>query len=114
MRVLGIGFTSRPTRRKPLTCARCVLRDGRRLEVEEILAWPSCAGFEDALRLPGPWVAGIGFPFGQSRAFVTNMGWPPSWSGYVLHAASLGRDGFRAALGRYRAGLRGGRQGAPP
>lgn len=59
--------------------------------------------FEQALRAPGPWIAGIDFPFGQSRKFIENIGWPRTWSGYVAHAQALGREGFRAALNDYRA-----------
>jgi hypothetical protein len=55
------------------------------------------------LQRPGPWIAGIDFPFGQSRTFIENIGWPGTWAGYVDHAARLGRDGFRAALDGYRA-----------
>ena len=51
---------------------------------------------------PGPWIAGIDFPFGQSRTFIENIGWPGDWAGYVEYAGSLGREGFRKALDAYR------------
>jgi hypothetical protein len=60
------------------------------------------ARFEEALNRPGPWIAGIDFPFGQSRKFVKNIGWPDSWVGYVEHSESLGRQGFRETLDSYR------------
>ena len=53
-------------------------------------------------RNPGPWIAGIDFPFGQSRTFIENIGWPDYWAGYVECAGSLGREGFRNALDAYR------------
>lgn len=102
MRVLGIDFTSRPTPRKPITCCECQL-DGARLHALRLIAWDDFAGFERTLREPGPWVAGLDFPFGQSRRFIETIGWPESWAGYVRHAAGLGRDGFRECLKRYRA-----------
>ena len=43
------------------------------------------------------------FRFGQSRTFVENIGWPGDWAGYVKHAGSLGRTGFRSTLDAYRA-----------
>lgn len=101
MRVYGIDFTSRPTRRKPLTCLACTF-DGDVLRVEELEIWPDFSGFEMALQRPGPWIAGIDFPFGQSRKFVETIGWPSDWRGYVCHAESLGRGGFRRALDAYR------------
>jgi uncharacterized protein DUF429 len=64
--------------------------------------WLDFASFEEALKNPGPWIAGIDFPFGQSRPFVENIGWPNNWAGYVAHPESLGRRGFRDALDDYR------------
>lgn len=101
MRIIGIDFTSAPSRRKPITCLDCTF-DGRVLRAGALEGWPSFAGFEAALRRPGPWVAGIDFPFGQSRKLVETIGWPATWCGYVAHAETLGRDGFRAALDAYR------------
>jgi hypothetical protein len=40
--------------------------------------WSDFGPFEEALKRPGPWIAGIDFPFGQSRTFVENIGWPGS------------------------------------
>lgn len=103
MRIYGIDFTSRPSRAKPITCLACKLTPGRRLVAGELITWADFEGFEAALRRPGPWVAGIDFPFGQARRFVENIGWPRRWPDYVRHAESLGREGFRAALDGYRA-----------
>ena len=101
MNVIGIDFTSRPSRRKPLTCMHCTL-DGSILRAHSLEEWPDYGLFEDALKKPGPWIAGIDFPFGQSRTFIENIGWPADWAGYVAHAGSLGRQGFRDALEDYR------------
>jgi Protein of unknown function (DUF429) len=92
---------SSPSRRKPLTCMHCTL-DGQVLRAHSQEEWPDFGLFETALRKPGPWIAGIDFPFGQSRIFITNIGWPDDWAGYVAHAGSLGRQGFRDALEDYR------------
>ncbi len=102
MKIYGIDFTSRPRPGKPITCLECCL-DGLRLEAGEPTEWRDFEGFEAALQRPGPWIAGIDFPFGQSRTFIENIGWPDTWAGYVDHAAGLGREGFRAALDAYRA-----------
>lgn len=102
MRIYGIDFTSRPTARKPITCAACVL-EGDRLVFEALETFDAFAGFEALLARPGPWVAGLDFPFAQARRFVLNAGWPADWAGHVAHAAGLGRSGFRAALEAYKA-----------
>jgi hypothetical protein len=101
--VLGIDFTSRPRRRKPIVCLPCRL-DGNVLRASSPRIWTGFEGLESALHHPGPWIAGIDFPFGQSRRLVQNLGWPQSWAAYVRHARSLGRARFRAALDAYRAG----------
>jgi hypothetical protein len=101
MNVLGIDFTSRPSLRKPLTCARCTLR-GDALHLDALETWPDYEPFETALRAPGPWIAGLDFPFGQSQTFIQNIGWPSRWDEYVRHAGSFDRDGFRSALDAYR------------
>lgn len=102
MRIYGIDFTSRPRRRKPITCLEATL-DGTTLKAGAMQEWQDFDAFEEALHRPGPWIAGIDFPFGQSRTFIENIGWPATWAGYVRHAASFGRAGFRAALDSYRA-----------
>lgn len=101
MKILGIDFTSRPTRRKPITCIHCTLQD-EVLCMQSLEEWICFESFEAALAKPGPWIAGIDFPFGQARRFVENIGWPLSWAAYVDHAGRLGRTGFRDALTGYR------------
>jgi hypothetical protein len=101
MRIHGIDFTSRPQRAKPITCLQCQLKD-QRLIAGPLACWRDFAPFESFLKQPGVWTAGLDFPFGQSRTFITNSGWPLTWSGYVRYAHSLGRSGFRQALDAYR------------
>jgi hypothetical protein len=101
MRVLGIDFTSAPNRSKPLTCLNCTF-DGHALRAGALEEWPDFSGFEETLRRPGPWIAGMDFPFGQSRKFIETIGWPTDWHGYVSHTRSLGRADFRDALNSYR------------
>ncbi|HVY34832.1 MAG TPA: hypothetical protein VG960_10460 [Caulobacteraceae bacterium] len=101
MDVIGIDFTSRPSHGKPLTCIRCKF-DGNSLQEFSLEEWPQFEHFENALQTPGPWIAGVDFPFGQSRKFIENIAWPNDWAGYVKHAGSLGRQGFRDALDGYR------------
>lgn len=76
--------------------------DGGVLRAHSIEEWTDFAGFEQALSRPGPWIAGLDVPFGLSRRFIETIGWPVDWQAYVLHAASLGREGFRSALTSYK------------
>ncbi|WP_112311561.1 DUF429 domain-containing protein [Pseudogemmobacter bohemicus] len=102
MDIYGIDFTSSPGRSKPLTLARCRL-DGTVLHLLAEERWTSFAPFEAFLHREGCWIAGIDFPFGQSRRFIETIGWPDDWAGYTRYAAGLGRPGYRAALDAYRA-----------
>lgn len=101
MNILGIDFTSSPSRRKPITCLCCTL-EGDHLLTRSLEKWSDFGAFNAALAQPGPWVAGIDFPFGQARRFVETAGWPSTWEGYVRHAGQLGRNGFREALEAYK------------
>jgi hypothetical protein len=101
MEILGIDFTSRPSRRKPITCLRCRLQ-GNKLHAGRLEEWSDFASFESALKRPGPWIAGIDFPFGQARKFIETIGWPANWQCYVEYAGSLDRSAFRKTLDSYR------------
>ncbi len=101
MKIIGIDFTSRPTKFKPLTCTLCDFDDGV-LRIKKRLEWPSFKQFEDFLFSSGPWVAGIDFPFGQSRKFIRNMNWPRNWSDYVRLISELDRNEFKQILNAYR------------
>jgi hypothetical protein len=102
LKVLGMDFTSSPRRQKPLTCLHCTFEDGV-LEAGELEEWASFDLLEHVLQTPGPWIAGIDFPFGQSRKFIENIGWPGKWTDYATLAGSLGRAEFRATLKNYSA-----------
>lgn len=102
MKIYGIDFTSSPSRKKPITCLECTFT-GTHLVAGSLCEFATFDGFEAKLREPGPWIAGIDFPFGQARRFIETIGWPQSWQDYVGHATSLGRDSFVDTLNRYRA-----------
>jgi len=101
MQVLGIDFTSKPSRRKPLTCIRCSIENSKLTPIQ-LEEWADYSEFEAVLDSDGPWIAGLDFPFGMSRRFIENANWPSIWSEYVMYAHSLGRPGFRESLTSYR------------
>lgn len=97
MRVFGLDFTSAPGARKPLVAVGCTL-DGDVLRVEDSREMTGFEGFEEFLRLPGPWVCGMDFPFGQPRSLVAALDWPPDWEGYVGRVTRLSKDEFEDAI----------------
>ena len=69
MRLVGVDFTSAPSRTKPITVALGSL-EGDVLRVDAVEAMPTFEAFETWLTTPGPWLGAFDFPFGLPRAFV--------------------------------------------
>jgi hypothetical protein len=92
--VAGVDFTSRPTRRKPITVA--VGRISRNVaKLERLESHSSFESFAQWLRTPGPWVAAIDMPFGLPRELVVALGGPIEWLPLMKHYASLSREEIR-------------------
>jgi hypothetical protein len=101
MQVIGIDFTSRPRKAKPIVCASCELT-GEKLELREVRSLGSFATFEDFLHTPGAWLCGIDAPFAQPKKLIEDLKLPLSWSGYVKAFAEMRREGFIDCLNTYR------------
>jgi len=100
--LVGVDFTSAPSRRKPITVARGVLDSPllagpgdaiRVLEVERCADW---AAFDGQLNRPGPWVGAFDLPFGLPRTLVQTLGWPENWREMIDLYTQLSRDEIRA------------------
>jgi hypothetical protein len=70
--LLGIDFTSAPTKSKPITVARG-RRVGDVLRFDRLDSHATFAGFEALLMEPGPWLGAFDFPFGLPREFVDSL-----------------------------------------
>jgi len=101
MKVFGVDFTSRPRKTKPITCAECRF-DGQVLTLTTIDSFSSFTAFEAWLDSPGPWIAGMDFPFGQPRKLIQNLGWPTTWSDHMGLIANLPREAFVQLLEDYK------------
>jgi hypothetical protein len=93
MRIFGLDFTSAPSARKPITCAVCELGSVT-LKVNEIEKFNDFPSFERFLQRPGPWVAGLDFPFGQPAPLVTEYHWGDTWEEYTLGMKSIGKPRY--------------------
>jgi len=94
MLLAGVDFTSRPTRRKPITVALGALERGV-LRLSRVESHESFEGFSGWLRTPGPWLAACDFPFGLPRELVEALGWPRAWLPLMHHYAALSREEIR-------------------
>ncbi|TAK74851.1 MAG: DUF429 domain-containing protein [Aquabacterium sp.] len=94
MRLLGVDFTSAPTKRKPIVAAWGTPA-GSVVRLDTLQPCTGFPAFEAVLRTPGPWVAGFDFPFGLPRELVEHLGWPTQWPALIAHYAALERDAIR-------------------
>lgn len=98
--LVGVDFSSSPTRRKPITVAHGHRR-GQVVLLERIEAFETLAAFGAWLAEPGPWLGGFDFPFGLPRELVETLGWPRDWRPLIDHYASLSRDAIRAEFAAF-------------
>ncbi len=101
MRIYGVDFTSAPRREKPITCAVATLLE-EVLHIEGLVVFECFDTFENFLGSPGPWMAGMDFPFGQPRQLRRNMGWPDSWEEIARLVGTMSPDDFERLLTEYR------------
>lgn len=101
MKLLGVDFTSAPSRRKPIVVAHGSLQHAR-VVLEHFELISDWADFDALLHRVGPWLGAFDFPFGLPREAVRDLGWPEPWAALVQHCASLGRERFRKLLDDYR------------
>ncbi|MBS0435420.1 MAG: DUF429 domain-containing protein [Proteobacteria bacterium] len=96
----GIDFTSRPTRRKPITVA-IGQSDGAGVRLARLEHHVSFESFAAWLRAPGPWLGAFDFPFGLPRELVEALGWPREWRALMAFYASLSREQIRATFAAF-------------
>ena len=99
-RLAGIDFTSRPTRRKPITVALGHVQKSV-VRLDRIEAHADNAGFAAWLHTPGPWLGVFDLPFGLPRELVLALGWPTDWLALMRHYASLSREQIRATFAAF-------------
>ena len=94
VQLAGIDFTSRPTKRKPITVAIGQLDRGA-LRLTRLDEHTSFDSFGDWLQSPGPWTGAFDLPFGLPRELVQTLGWPSQWLPLMQHYAALSREEIR-------------------
>jgi hypothetical protein len=96
----GVDFTSRPSRRKPITVALGHLDVGV-VRLDRVEAHADFDGFARWLRTPGPWLGVFDLPFGLPRELVTTLHWPMQWQTLMRHYAALSRAEIRATFAAF-------------
>jgi hypothetical protein len=96
--LLGIDFTSAPSRRKPITVAVGTWHPGRprpAFRLAEVRSLTSHDAFVACLQSAGPWIGGFDLPFGQPRPLVEHAGWPTDWPALVRDYCRRPRPALR-------------------
>lgn len=98
--LLGVDFTSAPSRAKPITVARGRLAAGGVLRLEAVEELTTLTAFEALLDTAGPWLGAFDFPFGLPRAFVEAHGLGDDADAVIaaLRARCPSRMDFRALV----------------
>jgi hypothetical protein len=114
MNIVGVDFSSSPTRRKPIVLAQTRLEfDSPQsmseacLRLEGFERLESLDEFSLCIQRPGPWLGGFDFPFALPRELLQSLGWPPftapwsdasAWVQHIEHLNGLSRAQLVAAF----------------
>jgi Protein of unknown function (DUF429) len=100
MNIYGIDFTSRPSKRKPITVAVCTL-EGNTLQLDQLCIADSFTMFDEWLSQPTTWCAAFDFPFGMPRELAQALHWPSDWQAMVRHVSNQSRDHLKTQFKAY-------------
>jgi Protein of unknown function (DUF429) len=93
MQLIGVDFSSAPTRRKPVVLALGSLQ-GQRVQLLRLERFDTLGAFAEWLQ-SHDWVGGFDMPFGLPRELVEQLGWPTDWHACIKHYCALSREQIR-------------------
>ncbi len=100
--VLGVDFSSSPSRRKPVVAA-WGWRRGNRVTLQRLESHDSHEALREALIEHRAWVGGFDLPFGLPRELVEHLGWPLQWPACMSHFCGLSRAEVRRTFAAFTA-----------
>ncbi len=100
MPLVGVDFSSAPTRRKPVLVASGRIERGA-LRLAGLHTHNTLEAFGAWLQTSGPWLGGFDFPFGLPRELTEALGWPREWLPLMRRYAALPRDQVRATFAAF-------------
>lgn len=107
--LIGVDFSSRPTRRKPIVLARGMAA-GAAVELAALQRFERLEDFGAWLARPQPWTGGFDLPLGLPRELVERLRWPTDWRDCMAHYASLSRAQIRDTFAAFCAARPAGRK----
>jgi hypothetical protein len=92
--LIGVDFSSRPTRRKPVVVA-VGLRRGAAVQLQRLERFDTLERFGQWLLDTPAWLGGFDLPFGLPRELVETLGWPTGWRDCMAHYQRMARSDIR-------------------
>ncbi len=104
--LLGVDFSSAPSRRKPIVAAlgEWAGPRGQVLRLAQVQSFASLDDFAEFLAAPGAWIGGFDLPFGLPRVLLEQLGWPLQWAELMDHYSQLPREEIRRQFAAFCAG----------
>ncbi len=95
--LLGVDFSSAPTRRKPITVAVGLMPTTTDpvYRLQTIREIETLQDFEYMLTEPLHWIGGFDLPFGQPRTLIEHEQWPTQWDKFVHFFCRQSREFLR-------------------
>lgn len=93
--LIGVDFSSSPSKRKPIALAQGQTMAPGLLQLQNLQSFESLETFGQWLAQPNPWIGGFDFPFGLPRELVQHLGWPTQWHALMRHYSQLTRAEIR-------------------
>ncbi len=93
--LVGVDFSSSPSRKKPIVMAQGALPCPGVLKLESLQTWDSLPLFGHWLSHNPHWLGAFDFPFSLPRELVQTLGWPTTWGPLMQHYRSLSRAEIR-------------------
>jgi len=92
--LLGVDFSSAPSRRKPIVMA-LGQRRGPVLQLQRLERFETLPSFGAWLAATPVWIGGFDLPFGLPRELVQALGWPSDWAACLDHYGRMTRPQIR-------------------
>ncbi|MDX2256819.1 MAG: DUF429 domain-containing protein [Pseudanabaenaceae cyanobacterium bins.39] len=106
--ILGVDFTSAPSKTKPIVCGKAWLdRDRQLLQFADCDRFTTFDDWMAWLREMPTWIAGVDFPLGLPRRLIENLQWG-AWPEYVQRVGQMTKPEFVETLNQYRQGRNAG------
>ena len=98
--LIGVDFSSSPSRRKPVVVA-VGQRRGAAVQLQRLERFDTLPAFGHWLASTPAWLGGFDLPFGLPRELVQGLSWPLEWAACIDHYTQWTRPQIREAFAAF-------------